>query len=124
MNKAPDDANDFLFTRICELMETPQLFLRSSLKLSDIAALLGVNSRYVSESIKTHRGCAFSQFVNSYRIDYVKQQLLKYPEKKIAAVALESGFANEISFYRTFKSLTGMTPREWLQMNVANKDIS
>lgn len=115
MNKAPDDAIEPLFERICELMEKEQLFLKTRLKLSDIAALLGVNSRYVSESINTHRGCTFSTFVNSYRIDFVKIQLTNSPHKKIAAIALESGFDNEISFYRTFKNFTNMTPREWLQ---------
>ena len=114
MNKVPNDTIDPLFDSICKLMEEQQLFLRSRLRLSDIAAQLGVNSRYVSNSIKNHRGCPFSQFVNGYRIEYVKQQLLDFPDKKIAAIALESGFDNEISFYRTFKNFTGMTPREWL----------
>ena len=114
MMKAPRDAYDPLFNRICELMKEEQLFLKSCLKLSDIAALVGVNSRYISESIKKNYGCTFTHFINEYRIHYVKQQLKWYPEKKIAAIALESGFANEISFYRTFKTFTGMTPRKWL----------
>lgn len=113
MKKAPKDANDPLFNRICELMKDEKLFLKSCLKLSDIAALLGVNSRYISDSIKNNCGYTFTQFINDYRVKYVKQQLQQYPEKKISAIALESGFANEISFYRTFKKLTGMTPREW-----------
>ena len=34
--------------------------------------------------------------------------------KKIADIYIESGFANEGSFFRTFKAVTGMTPKEWL----------
>ena len=114
MNKAPNDAIDSLFDSICKLMEEQQLFHRSRLRLSDIAAQLGVNSRYVSDCIKAHCHCPFAQFINNYRIDYVKQNMQHHPDKKIAAVAIESGFDNEISFYRTFKNFTGMTPREWL----------
>lgn len=114
MKKAPNDAIDPLFDSICKLMEEQQLFHRSRLRLSDIAAQLGVNSRYISECIKNNSGYTFTQFINDYRINYVKQQLQQFPNKKIAAIALESGFDNEISFYRTFKNFTGMTPREWL----------
>jgi AraC-like DNA-binding protein len=28
-------------------------------------------------------------------------------------VALESGFANERTFFRVFKEATGMSPKEW-----------
>lgn len=122
MNKVPNDTIDPLFDSICKLMEEQQLFLRSRLRLSDIAAQLGVNSRYVSNSIKDHCNCTFSQFINSYRIDYVKQQLHAQPDKKMAAVALESGFDNEISFYRTFKSFTNMTPREWI-LQISENEI-
>jgi AraC-like DNA-binding protein len=100
--------------RIRELMDRDRLFLQSELKVADVAALLGTNVRYVSDCINQQEGCSFSQFVNGYRIDYAKKQLRDHPDKKIASVAYESGFANETSFFRAFKALTGMTPREWV----------
>jgi AraC-like DNA-binding protein len=30
---------------------------------------------------------------------------------------MESGFANETSFFRTFKAIVGMTPSEWKSSN-------
>lgn len=103
-----------LMPRIRELMDHDRLFLQSELKVADVAALLGTNVRYVSDCINQQEGCSFSQFVNGYRIDYAKKQLRDHPDKKIASVAYESGFANETSFFRAFKALTGMTPREWV----------
>lgn len=94
-------------------MEQQQLYLNSELKVADVAELIGTSSRNVSDCIKAARGCTFSHFVNTYRIDYAKQLLVNEPDIKVVAVALQSGFANEISFFRTFKSHIGKTPREW-----------
>lgn len=126
--RLPDEANatedsssepsktvgDELMARICEQMEQQKMYLDSSLKVADVAAVVGTNSRYVSDCIKASHGCAFSQFVNNYRIEHSKRLLLQQPDTKITSVALQSGFANETSFFRTFKSMTGMTPREWV----------
>ena len=106
-----------LMQRIRELMTEQQLFKQSELKVADVAALLGTNVRYVSDCINQVEGRSFSQFVNGYRIDYAKQQLRQQPDMKLTVLSLESGFANETSFFRAFKSLTGMTPREWLTKN-------
>ena len=102
-----------LFQRICQLMDEEQPFLNSELKIADIAILLGTNVTYISNSINSQKGCSFIQFVNGYRIDYAKQLLRKHPDKKISEVWAASGFANETSFFRNFKALTGMTPNEW-----------
>ena len=104
---------DQLIATIIQLMEEQQLYLNSELKVADVAELAGTNSRNVSDCIKAARGCSFSQFVNAYRIDYAKQLLVSQPDIKVAAVALQSGFANEMSFFRTFKAHLGMTPKEW-----------
>ncbi len=107
----PDDE---LIATICHVMEEEQVYLNSNLKLADMPALVHTNSRYVTDCIKRKRGCSFSQFVNTYRIHHAKQLLLANRNEKLAIVAIQSGFANETSFFRTFKAITGLTPREWL----------
>lgn len=104
---------DDLLPRICALMDEQQLFLNSELKVSDVAAALGTNSDYVSRSIKAGRDCSFVRFVNGYRVDYAQRLMRTRPDDKMSAVCLASGFANESSFFRTFKAVTGMTPAEW-----------
>ena len=106
-------ADDALMQRICQLMDEERLFLNSDLKMADVATRLGSNASYVSSCINQLRGCSFIQFVNGYRIDYAKQLLRQHPDKKVSEVWASSGFANETSFFRTFKALTGMTPNEW-----------
>lgn len=104
-----------LMPHISRLMDEQKLFLNADLKVADVAKLTGTNSSYVSACINTQRGCSFSQFVNSYRIEHAKQLLCQKPDKKIHEVATASGFSSETSFFRTFKAITGKTPSEWKQ---------
>ena len=104
-----------LMRRICELMEQQKMFRDAELKVSDVASALATNTRYVTDCIKDCRSQTFSQFVNAYRISHAQQLLRQRPDMKLTEVSFESGFNNERSFFRTFKAITGMTAREWVQ---------
>lgn len=112
-NPTSEKADEQLWQRICQLMDEQQVFLNNNLKLTDVAAALDTNSRYVSATIKQYRDCTFSDFVTAYRIGYAQQLMTEQPDKKMSAVATESGFSGQSSFFRAFKSVTGMTPTEW-----------
>ena len=107
-----------LMTRICEVMESQQLFLQSDLKLSDLAVQLGESRNAISNCIRIEEGCTFPNFVNAYRVNYAKQLMLDNPEAKISSLYPKAGFANETSFFRTFKEFTGQTPSEWRDANM------
>ena len=110
------ESEDELMKRICQLIENERLYLRTRLKVSDVAAALETNSTYVTDCINSKRGCSFSQFINEYRVNHAKQLMVDNPEMKMVTVCTESGFSNETSFFRTFKQVAGYTPREWLQL--------
>lgn len=113
-----DETDKELMSSICELLEREQLFLNSNLKVVDVAKLLGTNSTYVSRCINSQRGCTFTQLVNAYRIEHAKELLNQQPDIKIAVLCAASGFANQTSFFRAFKTVTGISPKEW----IAQKD--
>ena len=118
---ASEEANKELMRRMRELMETKKLFLISDLKLNDFAAELNTNRNYISKCISNAKpDYTFAQFVNEYRLEYAKQYILSNPEKKIAEVFMEAGFANEQTFFRIFKTNTGMTPKEWKEDNISS----
>jgi len=112
-----DNNNDstLLMQRLCKVMEQQQPFLNSELKVSDVSRLLGVSQRTLSQCITKERQCTFSYFVNGYRVEHAKKMIRECPDKKFTTVGTESGFANETSFYRTFKSFTGKTPGGWVK---------
>lgn len=109
-----DSAYEQLMQRINELMETQKPYLNSELKVSDIADIFGIHRNEISACINSQKGCTFSQYINGYRIEHAKRQLRESPMKKVHAIWMESGFASEQTFFRIFKSNTGMTPKEWI----------
>ena len=109
--------NDELMQRITQLMEQEKPYLSNELKVSDIADKLGTSSRNISDCIKNSTDNTFANFINVYRINYAKQLMRQQPDMKISEVFLSSGFANETTFFRIFKAITGMTPNEWKAKN-------
>ncbi|MBQ6768918.1 MAG: helix-turn-helix domain-containing protein [Prevotella sp.] len=105
--------DEALMARICDLMEQQQLYMKSDIKISDLATELGTNVTYVTNCIRQCRGCTFPQFVANYRVEYAKQLLRQNPNKKMSNVCDEAGFPTETTFFRTFKKVTGMSPSEW-----------
>ena len=106
-----------LAARIREQMEGEQLFRRKGLTKADLAAVLGTNVTYISACINTQFGKSFPDFIAEYRIRHAQQLMKRHRGMNLADVADESGFANEQSFFRSFKAATGLTPQEWKMRN-------
>ena len=118
---APDSPRDEqLMQRIIRLMEEQRPYLDSDLKQADVATALGVRLDEVSRCINSN-AFNFSQFINGYRIEYAKQLMLRKPGIKMTQVAIESGFSNETTFYRTFKAIVEMPPSEWASQKTTYK---
>ena len=102
-----------LMQRINDVIESQKLYKNCELKLSDLANAVGSNRRAVSDCINSQAGCSFNQYVNTFRTEHAKRIIRQYPDRKLSDIFVEAGFANETSFFRTFKALTGMTPTEY-----------
>lgn len=83
-----------------------------NLTLSSVGKALGYSPKYVSNCISSIKNYNFALLINSLRIDHAKSLLVKTNEK-IITIAGICGFNNEQSFHRSFRSLTGITPREY-----------
>lgn len=120
LEATPTVTDDELMTQIDELMEREQPFLNPKLRLDDVAARLGVNNRYVSYAINASHHCTFTQFINKLRVEYAQRMMRQSPEKKLSEVWWTSGFTNESTFFRSFKRISGITPKEWIN-NISTK---
>lgn len=109
----PQAAPEDLMSRIVALMEDKEAFRRPGLRKADVAEALGTNVTYISACINTQRSQTFPEFIAGYRVRYAQNLMRSKPQMRLSEVAEESGFSSEQSFFRTFKSMTGMTPKEW-----------
>ncbi len=107
---------------LLELMENDTPHLNPSLKISDLALMLGIPSHHLSQILNEGMRTNFYDFVNTYRIEDAKCRLKdkNYSHYSILAIGLDCGFSNKTTFNRTFKKITGMTPSAY----AASKNVS
>lgn len=103
--------------KLKELMEQGE-YTRARLTLGEVADLVGVAPHLVSQVINEHYQCSFSDFVNKYRLQAIKSQLLD-PEKSsqtILEIALANGFSSKTRFNAAFKEETGLIPSKYRKL--------
>ena len=101
--------------QLLSLMENEQLFRDSDLTLSKVAAKLAVSTHNLSEIINKQIEMNFFDFVNGYRVEQVKKDLLDKDKENLTliAIAFDAGFNSKSSFNAIFKKHTGKTPSEF-----------
>ncbi len=82
----------------------------NDITLQEAAQALKYDYYYLSKLFHRHFGMNFKEFVNLYRYDKACEYLLD-TSMTITDIALKSGFQSVRSFNRTFKQLSGKSPR-------------
>ena len=114
-SQAPATPSDEeLMQRICQFLEQDQHYLQSRLRLTDVATSLNISVSTVTNVLAQQRGTTFAQLVGEYRVRHAQQLLREQPDMKIIIVSSQAGFTSETTFFRTFKAVTGLSPKEWL----------
>lgn len=83
-----------------------------TLKLTQIAAEVGVHPVYLATAFRQKFGVTVGEFVRRLRIEHACAELNK-EDLSLSAIALQAGFADQSHFSKVFKSYVGMTPREY-----------
>jgi AraC-like DNA-binding protein len=100
--------------KIQELMEDKKPYLEPQLNLKSLATKLKTNPSILSAAINQNFKKNFNDLINEYRVnEYLKlSKQEKYDHYTLLALALECGFNSKSTFNRTFKKITGRTPKE------------
>jgi AraC-like DNA-binding protein/Tfp pilus assembly protein PilF len=112
-NSHKDPEQDALFEAIKQVMEKEMLFLQHDLSLDLLVQKVGSNRKYVSQSINIGSGSNVNNFINEYRITYATKLMEENPNYPMETIADTAGFNSRATFFRAFKSVTGLSPGEY-----------
>ncbi len=107
------------FDRVNAFVIEQKLYLDPYLSLESLARCSQLSSGYLSNLINTFGDIHFADYINRFRVEQAKKMLKDgdYSAYTIISIGLESGFNSKSTFYKAFKKFTGMTPREFKNVN-------
>lgn len=119
LKKQPDEQLAGWKEKILEQLQVYKAYEDPELSLAALAKVLKTNPALISRTINQGFEQNFNDFVNQFRINAVKEMLEKGEHKRqtLLGIAFDCGFNSKATFNRSFKKVTGMSPKEWLEQN-------
>jgi AraC-like DNA-binding protein len=113
---------EVVYQKTIDLLKKEKLYLNPELKLLDLALPLNLHPNLISKAINSVSGCHFYDLVNTLRVETFMEKVQggATDQFTILSVAYDSGFNSKASFNRNFKSITGLSPSEFLKSRVKN----
>lgn len=104
-----------LILAIEQAMQVQKMYRQPKLSLQEMANELNISARVLSQTINIHYQYSFSDFINTHRINEVKERILRKDDEQftLLAIALDAGFNSKSSFNLMFKKIVGTTPQEF-----------
>jgi AraC-like DNA-binding protein len=108
-----------IFKNLNEFMNKEKPFVKGQLTLKELSEMTGIPSISISQSINNLTGKSVIDYINTFRVNLLKEYLANPKNKnyKILALAEECGFTSKTTLIRIFRQHTGMTPGEFLKLN-------
>lgn len=95
------------------LMEKDKIYTNKNMSVELMAGILGTNRTYLSQMIKECYGTNFVAFISTQRIEEAKRLMKTNKYSKLEDIADLCGFNSASTFTKTFKAITGVTPKAW-----------
>lgn len=101
---------------VSDYFELEKPYLDPDLNLITLSRKLKMSRSQLSEVINEGFGKNFNDFVNSYRVEAVKQMLQDGKQKQLSllGIAYDCGFSSKATFNRVFKKIAHTSPTEFL----------
>ena len=98
-------------------IDSNELYKKEKLTLIELSKNIDTNPKYLSQAINHHLKLSFVDFINNYRIEEAKIQMLdkKNASLTLEAIGLMAGFKSKSAFFRAFKKATNVTPNQFVK---------
>ena len=117
-NLDPKKAESYLKI-LLEYIETSQVYKDTELTIQNISDKVEISPNHISQIINQRLGKNFYDFINKYRLEYAKDELLKLENTNatILEILINSGFKSKSVFNTLFKKYYNITPTEFRKTN-------
>ncbi|TBH74100.1 helix-turn-helix transcriptional regulator [Aquirufa nivalisilvae] len=108
--------NKSILEKLDRYFESEFIFLKPNISLNLVAQSLKIKPRLIRISLQEELDFSFTDYVNSWRIQYAEEQCRDNPRwksYKIEVIATESGFGTRQSFNAAVKKLKGVSPGQY-----------
>lgn len=98
------------------IMQKERPFTNPDLRSSDLAEMAGTTTHALSYLFNQYLQKSYYDYVNEYRVNEFKRLVKERDISRYTLTALSEkcGFSSRASFFRHFKSITGLTPAEYI----------
>jgi AraC family transcriptional regulator len=80
--------------------------------LSELARAAGVHPTHLARVFRRFEGCTVGDYIRKIRIERACRKIL-VSDASLVEIALDTGFADQTHFTRSFRRVAGMTPSEF-----------
>lgn len=98
---------------VTSVIKYVQEHYKEDISLEQIADQNHVSLPYLSKRLKQSLNMSFKEYLTELRVEEAKKLLCQKPNMLIQEVCANSGFFSSAAFTRTFKNITGLSPREY-----------
>ena len=116
----PAEPKDFEIVEQAHQFLNGGLFKDIKLDVNTLAEQIDTHPKILSHAINRVTGKHFNQFINEYRIKEALRIMSHEKDIRFKALYEQVGFNSYTVFYRTFKQITGLYPREFKNSKEAN----
>lgn len=108
-----EDVRIRILEKLSYAMEQEQLYCDNLLNLRSLSKHIKESPHYVSQVLNQDLNTNFYRYVNAYRIEHAKRELLEDPKRNVFEIALQVGFNSKSTFNTAFRSMTQTTPSQF-----------
>jgi AraC-like DNA-binding protein len=115
-NLSIDEAKENKIVEKLLALESKHEYLNADFTLSYVAKKIKTNTTYLSYVVNKRFGKSFGEYSNELKINYVINEMITnhmYRKYSTQAIAESVGFKNAVSFAKSFRKRTGVSPAQF-----------